>query len=252
MSAVETDAVERSYAVVGTRPNRPDGVDKVTGRARYGADTFAPGMLIGRILRSPHPHARIRSIDASKAVALPGVKAVVTREDFEDVSDDAGMHDALANLMAGDKVLYEGHALAAVAATSPAVAKRALELIEVDYEILAHVTDVEAAMLPDAPILHEDMFTAGIEPRPDKASNVAGYYEVLQGDVEKGFAQADIVVEREFTTEATPSRLHRASRGYLPMLVPMAAVKFGCAPKVTSMSEPCARGCVVSTSLTYV
>ena len=203
MSAVESDALERSYAVVGTRPNRPDGVDKVTGRARYGADAFAPGMLTGRVLRSPHPHARIRSIDTSRAEALAGVKAVVTRADFEDVSDDPLMHDTLANLMAGEKALYEGHGVAAVAAASPAIAKRALALIEVDYEVLPHVTDVDAAMQADAPVLHEDMFTAGMEPRPDKPSNVAGYYEVLLGDVEAGFAQADIVVEREFTTEAT-------------------------------------------------
>ena len=203
MSAVQSDAVERSYSVVGTRPNRPDGVDKVTGRARYGADAFAPGMLTGRVLRSPHPHARIRSIDASKALALPGVKAVVTRADFEDVSDDPGMHDTLTNLMAGDKVLYEGHAVAAVAAASPMLAKQALALIEVDYEILPHVTDVDAAMQSNAPILHDDMFTAGVEPRPDKPSNIAGYYEVLLGDVDQGFGEADVVVERDFTTEAT-------------------------------------------------
>ena len=131
MSAIESDALERSYSVVGTRPNRPDGVDKVTGRARYGADTFAPGMLTGRVLRSPHPHARIRSIDVSKALALTGVKAVVTRADFEDVSDDPAMLDTLSNLMAGDKALYEGHGVAAVAAVSPSIARRALELIEV-------------------------------------------------------------------------------------------------------------------------
>ena len=203
MSAIHSDIAQRTYSVVGTRPNRPDGGDKVTGRARYGADSFAPGMLIGRILRSPYPHARIRSIDTSKAEALAGVKSVVTRDDFEDVSDDPGMHDTLSNLMARDKVLYEGHAVAAVAATSAAVAKQALALIDVDYELLSHVTDVNAAMLPDAPILHDDMFTAGVEPRPEKPSNEAGYYEVLLGDVEKGFQQADVVLEREFTTEAT-------------------------------------------------
>ena len=113
IAAVESDAL--SYQVVGKRPTRPDGVEKVTGRARYGADAFAPGMLIDKVLRSPYPHARVRSIDASKALALPGVKAVVTRADFADVSDDPPMHDTLCNLMAGDKVLYEGHAVAAVA-----------------------------------------------------------------------------------------------------------------------------------------
>ena len=108
MSAVESDALERSYDVVGTRPNRPDGVDKVTGRARYGADAFAPGMLTGRVLRSPHAHARIRSIDTSRAEGLAGVKAVVTRADFEDVSDDPLMHDTLVNLMAGGEGVVRG------------------------------------------------------------------------------------------------------------------------------------------------
>ena len=189
MAAVESDAL--SYQVVGKRPTRPDGVEKVTGRARYGADAFAPGMHIGKVLRSPYPHARVRSIDASKALALPGVKAVVTRADFADASDDPPMHDTLCNLMADDKVLYEGHAVAAVAASSNAVARRALALIKVDYEPLGHVTDVDAAMRDDAPLLHDNLFTAGVEPRPEKPSNVAGYYEVKLGDVDRGFAAAD-------------------------------------------------------------
>jgi len=123
---------------VGTRTIRPDGVDKVTGRARFGADFNLPGQLIGRVLRSPHAHARIVSIDTSKAEALPGVKAVVTREDFPDQSSEfipAGemmmnYRDVVRNVMAREKALYEGHAVAAVAATSAAVARRALKLIE--------------------------------------------------------------------------------------------------------------------------
>ena len=139
---------------IGTRPVRPDGVDKVTGRARFGADLSMPGMLVGKVLRSPHAHARIRSIDTSKAQALPGVKAVVTRDDFQDMASEfvpAGemlinYRDVVRNVMAREKVLYEGHAVAAVAATSTAVAKQALKLIEVDYEILPHVIDVVEAM----------------------------------------------------------------------------------------------------------
>ena len=201
---------DRTFSQVGSRPVRPDGVDKVTGRARYGADISAPGMLIGKVLRSPHPHARIRSIDSAKAEALDGVKAVATRDDFPEFGPDETMaaeteenlRDIVRNIMAREKALYEGHAVAAVAATSAAIARRALALIEVDYEPLPHVTDVDAAMAPDAPILHDDMFTVGIEPAPDRPSNVARRLEITLGDVDKGFAEADVVIERAFTTEA--------------------------------------------------
>jgi CO/xanthine dehydrogenase Mo-binding subunit len=193
---------------VGTRPIRPDGVDKVTGRARFGADFSLPGQLIGRVLRSPHPHARILSIDTSKAEALAGVKAVVTRDDFADQPSEfvpAGemlmnYKDVVRNVMAREKALYEGHAVAAVAATSAAVARRALKLIDVRYEVLPHVIDVVEAMRPDAPLLHDDLFTVGVEPRPDRPSNVAKRFEIKQGDVEAGFEAADVVVEREFRT----------------------------------------------------
>ncbi len=193
--------VDRKYSQVGTRPLRPDGLDKVTGRARFGADMSAPGQLVGRILRSPHAHARIRSIDISKAVTLAGVKAVVTRDDFADRSD--GLRDILVNIMAREKALYEGHAVAAVAATTPAVARQALKLIKVDYEVLPHVTDVDKAMEPDAPLLYDDLFTEGVDPKPAKPSNVAKRAEFGHGDVEKGFAAADVIVERSFKTEAT-------------------------------------------------
>ncbi len=201
---------ERELKQIGKRPLRPDGVDKVTGRARYGADISAPGMLIAKVLRSPHPHARIRAIDTAKAAALAGVKAVISGDDFPDVGADVQMpseeDDLLRyvapNVIARDKVLYEGHAVAAVAATSAAIAGKALGLIEVDYEPLPHVTDVDEAMRPDAPVLHDDMFTSGVEPKPDTPSNVAQRVEVSLGDTAEGFAEADIVVERDFTTEA--------------------------------------------------
>src|SRR5919202_5221545 len=193
---------------VGTRTIRPDGVDKVTGRARFGADYNLAGQLIGRVLRSPHPHARIVSIDTSKAEALPGVKAVITRDDFADQPSEfipAGemmmnYKDVVRNVMAREKALYEGHAVAAVAATSASIARRALKLIDVKYEVLPHVIDVVEAMRPDAPILHDDLFTAGVEPKPDKPSNVAKRVEITLGDVEAGFTKADVVVEREFKT----------------------------------------------------
>jgi CO/xanthine dehydrogenase Mo-binding subunit len=194
---------------VGTRPLRPDGVDKVTGRARFGADLAMQGQLVGKVLRSPHPHARIRSIDTSAAAALPGVKAVVTRDDFKDQPSQlipAGeqminYRDVVRNVMAREKALYEGHAVAAVAATSASIAKEALKLIKVDYEVLPHVIDVVEAMRPGAPILHEDMITAGVEPAPKTPSNVAKRVEVGHGDLDTGYRRADVVVERTFTTQ---------------------------------------------------
>ncbi|HEV8144688.1 MAG TPA: xanthine dehydrogenase family protein molybdopterin-binding subunit, partial [Methylomirabilota bacterium] len=204
----ETITNGHTQTYVGTRTIRPDGVDKVTGRARFGADFNLPGQLVGRVLRSPHAHARIASIDTSKAEALPGVKAVVTRDDFGDQPSEfipAGemmmnYKDVVRNVMAREKALYEGHAVAAVAATSVAIARRALKLIDVTYEVLPHVIDVVDAMRPDAPLLHDDLFTAGVEPKPDKPSNIAKRVEIVQGDIEAGFQQAEIVIEREFKT----------------------------------------------------
>ena len=195
--------------VIGTRPIRPDGVDKVTGRARFGADYNLPGQLIGKVLRSPYPHARIKRIDTSKAAALPGVKAIVTRDDFPDQPSEfvpAGemlinYRDLVRNIMAREKVLYEGHAVAAVAATSASIAKQALKLIEVEYEVLPHVLDVDEAMRPDAPLLHENMITAGVDPAPNTPSNIAKRVEFKLGDIEKGFAEADVIIEREFKTK---------------------------------------------------
>jgi CO/xanthine dehydrogenase Mo-binding subunit len=201
---------ERKLKVVGTRPLRPDGVDKVTGRAKFGADIHLPNMLVGKVLRSPHAHARIKSIDTSKAQALPGVKAVITSADLNDLPSEfvpagemlVNYRDITRNVMAREKALYEGHAVAAVAATSEAIALQALALVEVEYEVLPHVMDVVEAMQPDAPLLHEDMYTIGVEPKPAKASNVAKRVEFGHGDLAAGFAKADLVIEREFTTQS--------------------------------------------------
>jgi CO/xanthine dehydrogenase Mo-binding subunit len=195
--------------VVGTRPIRPDGVDKVTGRANFGADMRMPGMLWGKIKRSPYAHARIVSVNTDKAMALPGVKAVTTRADFPDIPPDkrvigAAPHnlwDLSRNCMAKGKALYEGHAVAAVAAVSPAIAEQALDLIEVEYEVLPHVMDVEAAMAPNAPVLDDNIFTSGVEPRPTKPSNVAKMVRFAKGDVEAGFREAEVVIERRYTTQ---------------------------------------------------
>ena len=145
---------KRKFAIVGGRPLRPDGIDKVTAAPNSAPMQRMRPACFGRILRSPHAHARIKSIDTSKAEKLAGVKAVVTRADFPDhTNGDAALYDVLYNIMAREKALYEGHAVAAVAAVSASVARQALKLIKVDYEVLPHVTDVDEAMKPNAPVL---------------------------------------------------------------------------------------------------
>ncbi|MGZ8266877.1 MAG: xanthine dehydrogenase family protein molybdopterin-binding subunit [Burkholderiales bacterium] len=206
--AEPTSYPERKLKVIGTSPVRPDGVPKVTGLAQYGADFSLPGMLWGTILRSPHAHARIRSIDTSKAQALKGVKAIMTSADLPEQKFAYVGPERVAvnfwhmtrNIMARDKVFYEGHAVAAVAATTQAIAEEALKLIEVDYEVLPHVIDVDAAMKPDAPLLFDDMITRGIDPPPAKPSNISKKIEYKLGDLDAGFAAADEIVEMSFKT----------------------------------------------------
>lgn len=150
---------DKAYRWIGSSPVRPDGIDKVTGHAAFGADRSLPGMLHGLILRSPHAHARIRSIDTSAADRIPGVLAIVTGADFPDVSaamEEAGesqidVRDLARNVMARDKVLYHGHAVAAVAATTTTIAEEALRAIKVEYEPLPAVLDIDSAMAEDAP-----------------------------------------------------------------------------------------------------
>ncbi|HLF72043.1 MAG TPA: xanthine dehydrogenase family protein molybdopterin-binding subunit [Dehalococcoidia bacterium] len=206
----------REYKVVGTRPIRPDGADKVTGRAEYGVDTRLPGMLYGRVKRSPHAHAMIKKIDASRALALPGVKAVITAADFPEpqvVDGPVGegpapnpMHYQLAAIMANKKALYVGHPIAAVCATDPHIAEDALDLIEIDYEVLPFVQDVREAMAKGAPILLDDLRTRAPEPLKqslnltDGPTNIASVTRFERGDIAAGFKEADVVIEREFET----------------------------------------------------
>ena len=173
-------------------------------------------MLHGKILRSPHAHARIRSIDTSKAEALPGVVAVATSADFPIIDDqvaDFAKTDGNARItaelvLARDKALYKGHGVAAVAAVSPHAAEEAARLIEVEYEVLPIALSLHDAVKEDAPVLHETMTTL-FRPRlyvPGQSTgdkgNIAGHVQLKLGDVEKGFAEADVIVEREFETEA--------------------------------------------------
>ncbi len=207
------------FKVIGTTPIRHDATDKVTGQARYGADITMPGLLYGKILRSPHSHAVIKSVDASKALALPGVKAVVTSADLpelsgnpRDVAEGSPLNPRFVsnNVLASGKVLYKGHAVAGVAADSVHVAEQALSLIEVDYEVLTPVLDAKEAMEPGSPILHDRLFRSegeffrpgGLKDENDDSppTNIASHFVFQQGDVEQGFKDADVVVEREFRT----------------------------------------------------
>ncbi|MFZ1833578.1 MAG: xanthine dehydrogenase family protein molybdopterin-binding subunit [Pseudomonadales bacterium] len=192
---------------VGTRPPRPDGADKVSGRALFGADVSLPGMVWGAVLRSPHAHARILGIDAGAALRMPGVLAVVTAEDFlaspegEAAGGEAqvSLADLSRNVLAREKVLYHGHAVAAVAATTQRLARAALDAIRVEYQPLGAVLDLDSAMAPDASLVHEEMLTQGAEPAATQPSNIASRMAMQKGDVEQGFAEAEVVLERTYS-----------------------------------------------------
>jgi CO/xanthine dehydrogenase Mo-binding subunit len=197
------------YQVLGRRPIRHDGADKVTGKAIYAADVQLPGMAHGKIVRSPHAHAVITSIDASEALKLPGVFVVATSADFPDPSGrEALMGEAgalnlaylAANCLAMGKVLYKGQPVAAVAAANPHLAEEAAAKLKVEYQVLPSVTWVLDAMKDDAPLLHEDLRTDTMGQKGDRPSNVATHIQFEKGDVAAGFKQADVVVEREFRT----------------------------------------------------
>ncbi|MAF10500.1 oxidoreductase [Candidatus Poribacteria bacterium] len=201
-------AADKKYRVVGTRPIRHDGVDKVTGAARFGADIHLPGMLHGAVLRSPHAHARVVSIDTSKAEAHPGVKATMTSRDLPRVADKlievgeltANLADESNRVLATGKVLYHGHPVAALAATDPHTALEALDLIDVEYDVLEPVMSAKEAMKDDAPLLHPNQKMQGIGEEDGKPSNVARHFRNERGDIEAGFAEADVIIEREYTT----------------------------------------------------
>ena len=199
----------RDFKYIGQRPLRPDGIEKVTGKALYGADINLPGSIYGKILRSPYAHANILSIDTDAAKDLPGVYAVLTSKDLikkhtEMYKDLEGTLTSLKylsnNVLAEEKVLYVGHAVAAVAATSPHIALEALSLIKVEYEVLNPVTDVKSSMDELAPILLETLITVSPRPEKFKSTNIVGHCEFSRGDVQLGFNQADVVVETEYKT----------------------------------------------------
>ncbi|HEX5478349.1 MAG TPA: xanthine dehydrogenase family protein molybdopterin-binding subunit [Dehalococcoidia bacterium] len=191
---------KRAYKVIGTRPLRPDGIDKVTGRALYGADIHIPGALHARMKRSPHAHAVIKRIDASRALAMDGVKAVVTAVDLAPGGDLSKLADPAQNILAGHKALYRGQAVAAVAAINDQVAQEAVKLIDIEYEVLPHVLGPREGMQSDAPILHEALRTRG-PGAVDGPTNIVAINQAAFGDVDKAFADCDIVVDDEFSTK---------------------------------------------------
>ena len=204
------DYGNKEYKVIGTRPIRHDGTDKVTGRAVYGGDVQLPGMLYGQVLRSPHGHARIKSIDTSRAEALEGVRAVVTGlgdlpptegDEIVDLGEGpAKLKYMRDNVLATDKVLYRGHAVAGVAAINPHIAEEALGLIDVEYEVLPSYTEVLEAMKEGSVLLHEDLTTQEFGEDTGRKSNIASHNQDKLGDVAEGFAQADVVAEYEVNT----------------------------------------------------
>jgi xanthine dehydrogenase molybdenum-binding subunit len=200
----------RTFRVIGRRTPKVDALDKVTGRAQFGADVILPRLLVGKVLRSPYAHARIKRIDTSKAAAFPGVQAVIMGHDLPrilpGVAGGAGAASAREyylshEILARDKVLFHGQVVAAVAAASSDIAEEAVERIAVEYEVLPHVTDPVAAMQPEAVLLHSDLYTQSASGKATTPSNVAEHLTMGRGDVERGFAEADMVVERTFRTQ---------------------------------------------------
>jgi len=217
---------QSSLEVVGKRLPRVDAGERVTGAAIYPADLTLPGMVHAKMLRSPFAHARIRHIDTSRAEALAGVLAVVTAADFPELPVGATIpmgetgYDmwmvAQVNL-ARHKAWWVGQPIAAVAAVDVHIAEAALTLIEVDYERLDPVLDIAAAMAPDAPVLHDHVFTKGVEPRPRTPSNICSRTVIARGDTAQGLAEAPATAQIRVTVDT-------AHQGYLEPQVAVAEV----------------------------
>src|SRR5580765_2381587 len=188
--------------VVGRPTPRVEGELKVTGKALYSADLNLPGTLWGKVLRSPIPYARIKSIDVSKARQVPGVKAVITGHDVTGLRIGRCIYDT--PVLADGVVRFIGEKVAAVAAETEEAAEQALDLIEVEYDELEPLFDPMEAAKPDAPVLHPDLLSYKGLPVPvEKLSNVFAYLKWGKGDIVSGFKQADLIVENTFTTQVT-------------------------------------------------
>lgn len=196
----------KEFNVVGTRPIRHDGTDKVTGKAKFGADYTPPLTLHGAVLRSPHSHAEIMSIDTAQAESLEGVLAVITSEDFPKSGDEqlqgaSRLINVRDNVLASTKVLYQGHPIAAIAAINQHIAEEAVKLIEVKYNVLKAVFTAPEGASTDAPLLHPNLKTQTFAGEATEPSNIAKHFRTTLGDIEQGFKSADFIVEREFTTK---------------------------------------------------
>jgi CO/xanthine dehydrogenase Mo-binding subunit len=210
----------RDVKGVGLSIPRPDGPEKVTGQVQYVADLKPRGLLHAKLLRSPHAHARILRIDTSRAKALPGVRAVLTAADIPELKKKAPTRAHA--VLAIDRAVFSGQPVAAVAADEPAIAEEALDLIEVEYQVLAVAVDPLLSMQPGAPpvadagteadtseaLAHSGVAATKSEPAPAKAVNVAQQAHLHRGDVAKGFAASDLVVEHTY-------RVPMVHQGYL-------------------------------------
>ncbi|HYA30579.1 MAG TPA: molybdopterin cofactor-binding domain-containing protein, partial [Acidobacteriota bacterium] len=199
-------------ADIGKTFRRLDYETKVTGRAQYLADMSVPGMLHGKILRSPYPHARITRVDGTKALKVPGVMAMLTRDDIlqdEGIEPFYGPVFKDQTIVAVEKVRHVGDPVAAVAALTLDAAEEALKLIEVDYEELPAVLNVEESLKPGAPLVHDSIklptsgFADLAELKPVEGSNICTHFRLNRGDIDKGFAAADHIFEDTFTLPAT-------------------------------------------------
>jgi len=195
----------QAYQSVGRAERRSDGEDKVTGKALYTVDVNLPGMAHGKILRSPYAHARLVKVDASRAEKLPGVFAVITRDDQARLAMFGAAYKDQ-TIVAVDKVRYAGDPVAAVAAVDDATAEAALELIDVEYEELPAVTDLDAALASDAPLVHESAASGGElmgqryeAPKEFAGTNLCYRFSYAKGNVDEGFATSDHVFENTFT-----------------------------------------------------
>jgi carbon-monoxide dehydrogenase large subunit len=196
--AVQETRIEKIPDLIGKSVPRLDAHEKVTGAARFADDLqFGPGLLYARIKRSPYPHALIKSIDTSKARALPGVKAVVTGADFPGY---IGLYLRDRHIFCRDRVRYVGDPVAGVAAISEEIAEQALDLIEVEYELLEPVLDPEFGASPQAPLVHPDLGEYEVVPfiMPKPGTNISNHFKIRKGDVDSAWPQCAAVVERKY------------------------------------------------------
>src|SRR5919106_3818311 len=185
---IQVSTVSLKFSIIGTSVPRVDGIAKVTGKAKYAGDLVIPGMLEGKFLRSPYAHARIRSIDTREAEAIPGVITIITSKDFTDISPYMGRgKNKDQPIIATDRALFAGQPVVALAAIDRATAEEALSKILVEYQELPAVIDIEEAIADGAPLVHSFA-----------EKNICFQTELVKGDVEKGFADADAIFEDSF------------------------------------------------------